>query len=183
MTALPAFDDEPLNRHRWITTYDHQRSYILPTTVDTNIPPAGSLGGFGAHDWARGHLVELHQRLGGTPVSLHYQELDSGNPVRNPVGQEVTVTLRDERGDVVTVVSRTENWPFGPRGDHWELAVDGVRPRGGLHTYPPTLPYLAFLVYLHLGRRLGPAPHDALPAPLARFLPPTRTDPALGGRP
>jgi hypothetical protein len=150
---------------RWITPYDACRSYLLPDNVKTNIPRRGYPGSYGAHDWARGHLVELHQRLGGTALSLHYRELLTRHPhddpqrVPNhlPVGNEVTVRLRDHDDQLVTVVTREEWAPYGPRGDQWQATVNGEIPGAldeprlrGVHTYPPTLPYLAFLVEMHL---------------------------------
>ena len=175
MTVHPAADDGQLHRFRWITTHDASRCYTLPDTVEANIP---RVGGLGAHDWARGHLVELHQRLGGTPLSVHYRELDV-----LPVGIEVTATLRGREGKTVTVVSRAESHPYGPRGDRWELTVDGIRPPGGSHSRPPTLPYMAFLVYLHIGR-LGRTPQENLPAPVSRFaVTPSPGAVVVGGRP
>jgi hypothetical protein len=152
-------------RPRWITPYDFSRSYVLPEDVETNIPRRGSLGGFGAHDWARGHLVELYQRLGGTPLSLHHRELLTRHPLDDPdttpehlpVGNEVTARLRDPDGHLVTVVSRGEWAPYGPRGDFWQLTVNDEIPTDaddpalhGVHAYPPSLPFLAHLVALHL---------------------------------
>lgn len=163
----PATVRWPATRPRWITPYDASRSYLLPEDVETNIPRRGYLGSYGAHDWARGHLVELLQRLGGVPLSLHYRELLTRHPHEDPelvpghlpVGIEVTVCLRDGDGWLVTVVSRVEWGPFGPRGDYWQVTVNGEIPTDGddpglhgVHAYPPTLAFLAFLVQLHLRR-------------------------------
>ncbi|MGW4527825.1 hypothetical protein [Amycolatopsis sp. NPDC004378] len=161
----PATAVWPTARPRWITPYDASRSYLLPKEVETNIPRRGYPGGYGAHDWARGHLVELYWTLGGAPLSLHYRELlarrpheDDTVPEHLPVGCEVTARLRADDGQVITVVSRTESAPYGPRGDYWQLTVDGEIPvdddarLGGVHTYPPSLPFLAVLVRLHLRR-------------------------------
>lgn len=67
--------------------------------------------------------------------------------------------LRDRTGQTITVVSRCESAPFGPRGDYWQITVNDDIPAGdddpalgGVHAYPPSLPYLAFLVQLHLHR-------------------------------
>lgn len=156
----------PTTRPRWITPYDASRCYLLPATVECNIPRRGTPGECGAWDWARGHLVELHRRLGGTPLGLHYRDLVARHPhdpadvaPHLPVGVEVAARLctRDDR--LVTVVSRAEHAPYGPRGDYWQVTVDGEIPTDaddpalhGVHRYPPTLPFLAFLVDLHLQR-------------------------------
>lgn len=150
-------------RPRWITPYDASRSYVLREEVETNIPRRGHPGSYGAHNWARGHLVELYIFLGGTPLSVHYRELlargpheDHTVPEHLPVGCEVTARLRTDDGQVLTVVSRAESAPYGPRGDYWQLTVDGEIPidddprLSGVGTYPPSLPFLAVLVRLHL---------------------------------
>lgn len=157
----------PAPRARWITPYDASRCYLLPDEVETNIPRRGYLGSYGAHEWARGHLVELLWRLGGVPLSLHYRELATRQPHEDPelvpehlfVGLEVTARLRDRDGQLITVVSRKEQAPYGPRGDYWQVTVNGEIPTyaddphvHGVHAYPPSLPYLAFLVQLHLRR-------------------------------
>lgn len=154
-------------RPRWITPYDASRSYVLPDDVGTNIPSRGYVGSLGAHDWARGHLVELCQRLSGAPVSVHYRELltchphedPDTTPAHLPVGNEVTAVLRDHDGQLVTVVTRDESAPYGPRGDYWQVTVNGEIPTDaddpalrGVHAYPPSLPFLAHLVALHLRR-------------------------------
>lgn len=154
-------------RPRWITPYDASRSYVLYDDVECNIPRWGALGEYGAWDWARGHLVELHRRLGGTAVSLHYRELLTRHPHQDPdttpahlpVGNEVTAVLRDRAGELVTVVTRAESAPYGPRGDFWQVEVNGEIPDDaddpalrGVHTYHPSLPYLAYLVAVHLDR-------------------------------
>lgn len=124
---------------------DYRRCYVLPETVETNIPRWGSLGEFGSFDYARGVLVELTCHLPATPVALHYRELAT-TPARLPVGIEITATVGDSLGELITVVVRRENAPHGPRGDHWELAVDGVVPADGVASHPPSLPWMARLV-------------------------------------
>jgi hypothetical protein len=156
----------PSTRPRWITPHDASRCYVLYDDVECNIPRWGSLGEYGAWDWARGLVVELHRRLGGTPVSLHYHELltrypldDRGTRAHLPVGIEVTAILRDRDGQDVTVVSRRETAPYGPRGEHWHITVNGEIPEdaddpalSGRHTRAPSLPFLALLVQTHLHR-------------------------------
>lgn len=154
----------PAPRFCWVTPYDWSRSYLLPEQVATNIPRSGSLGGYGAHNWARGHLIELCRRLGGTPISVYYLEMLTRHPSEDPkrvpahlpVGGEVTASLRDSNGQLITVVSRVEGAEHGPRGDYWEVAVNGEIPAdedprlSGQSAYPPSLPFLAFLVQQHL---------------------------------
>ncbi|WP_370973911.1 hypothetical protein [Amycolatopsis sp. cg9] len=164
-----ATDIRPAGTHR-LTPHDACRSYVLRDEVETNVPRRGHLGSLGVHNWARGHLVELYIALGGTPLSLHYRELlargpheDDTVPEHLPVGCEVTARLRTDDGQVITVVSRTESAPYGPRGDHWQLTVDGEIPvdddprLDGVGTHPPSLPFLGVLVRLHLRRIAAPA--------------------------
>ncbi|RAS59506.1 hypothetical protein C8D87_114118 [Lentzea atacamensis] len=158
---------QPVRYLRWITPYDFSRSYLLPDAVETNVP-RGCLGECGVYNWARGHLVELHRRLGGVPLSVHLHELlvrpahDPalvGERVLEGMGSMVTVRLRDPDGQEITVVSRAESAPYGPRGDYWQVTVNGEIPAGaddpgfnGVHKHPPSLPFLALLVDLHLRR-------------------------------
>ncbi|MEU7477061.1 hypothetical protein AB0A63_13825 [Lentzea sp. NPDC042327] len=156
---------------RWITPYDACRSYLLPDTVETNIGHRGHGADCGAHNWARGLLVELHRLLGGVPLSTHYSELttrhpddhDAG-PAALPIGFEVTARLARRNNEVVEVVSRIENAPHGPRGDHWQVTVNGEIPADddprlhGVHRYPPSLPLLALIVHHHLRGQSAQSP-------------------------
>lgn len=134
---------------RMVSMADYRRCYVLFDEVESNIPRWGTEGEFGAWDYARGVLVEVSRRVRGTPVALHYRELDT--PVaRNPIGVEVTAIVRAGDGELVTVVSRHESAPFGARGDQWQLTVNGVIPAAGIAASPPSLPWMANLVWLHL---------------------------------
>ncbi|WP_406690339.1 hypothetical protein REH65_31210 [Saccharopolyspora sp. ID03-671] len=135
----------PSDSPRMFGLHDYRRSYVLPTEVESNIPRTGSDGEFGSWNYARGVLVEVSSRLRAVPLSLHYIELET--PKRLPMGIEVTAVVEDHTRRRVTVVSRCENAPYGPRGDFWQLTVDGAVPDGGRHSYPPSLPWLAFLVH------------------------------------
>jgi len=153
-------------RPRWITPHDASRCYLLYTEIDCNIPRRGRLGEPGAWNWSRGLLVELHQRLGGTAVALQYRELltrhphdPPDTPPHLPAGIEVTAHLHDRDNHDITVTTRIENAPHGPRGDYWQLTVNGDIPTdihdpafNGVHAYAPTLPFLALLVERHLRR-------------------------------
>lgn len=145
MTIRLASPSEP---PRMFGPHDYLRSYVLPDEVASNIPRRGSVGEFGAWNHARGVLVEVSRRLRATPLSLHYLELET--PDRLPVGTDVTAVVEDHTRQRLSVVSRRESAPYGPRGDYWQLSVDGVVPDGGTHRHPPSLPWLAHLVHLAL---------------------------------
>ncbi|GAA2798964.1 hypothetical protein [Saccharopolyspora taberi] len=134
---------------RMFGLHDYRRSYVLPTEVDTNILRTGSAGEFGSWNHARGVLVEVSRCLRAMPVALNYRELETG-PARLPVGIEVTAIARDDAGALVTVISRQESAPYGPRGDYWQLTVNGVVPEDGISSSPPSLPWMANLVRLAL---------------------------------
>jgi hypothetical protein len=55
-----------------INAYDNARSSILPDHVCSNIPLRGSEGMLGAHNSARGLLVEICRHTGAVPLCLHY---------------------------------------------------------------------------------------------------------------
>jgi hypothetical protein len=48
--------------------HDWSRSYVLPADVEANIPLRGSVGMLGAHNAARGILVETCRRTGARPA-------------------------------------------------------------------------------------------------------------------
>jgi hypothetical protein len=82
---------------------------------------------------------------------VHYRERET--PVtRNPIGAEVTAVLRDRGDQVITVISTYEHAPYGDRGDHWQVTVNSVIPEDGVAEYPPSSPWLAHVVYLHLNQ-------------------------------
>ncbi|MBW0109976.1 hypothetical protein I4I84_14720 [Pseudonocardia sp. KRD-182] len=61
---------------RCFTGHDWCRSYVLPDWVVTAIPRTGSVGMLGAHNAARGLLVEICRHAGAIPVALVYGETD-----------------------------------------------------------------------------------------------------------
>ncbi|GGM67705.1 hypothetical protein GCM10012275_42860 [Longimycelium tulufanense] len=145
---------------RMFSLDDYRRCYVLYEDVRCNIPRWGSLGEPGAWNWARGLLVELVRRRGGTPLALHYRELETSGPLRLPAGLEVTAEFRDADGMRVTVTSHREG-VFAVGGEFWRLTVDDQTPDEGTGTYPPSLPVIAYLVHQHLNRRRQPGPvHD-----------------------
>lgn len=117
--------------------HDYCRSYVLPSEVDTNIPRAGGAGEFGSWNYACGVLVEVSRRLPAAPLSLHYRELET--PGHLPMGIEVTAVVDDTRRRI-SVVSRLETAPCGPRGDYWELSVDDAVPDDGRHSHAQSMP-------------------------------------------
>jgi hypothetical protein len=59
------------------TTYHWSRSYLLPDHVLSNIPRRGNVGMLGAHNVARGLLVEICRHLPHSiPVALTYRECE-----------------------------------------------------------------------------------------------------------
>ncbi|MBQ0926622.1 hypothetical protein [Saccharopolyspora endophytica] len=136
MTILLA---APSESPRMFGLHDYCRSYVLPSEVDTNIPRTGGAGEFGSWNYACGVLVEVSRRLRAAPLSLHYRELET--PGHLPMGIEVTAVVDDTRRRI-SVVSRLETVPCGPRGDYWELSVDDAVPDDGRHSHAQSLPWL-----------------------------------------
>jgi len=58
----------------YFTPYGWSRSYLLPAAAASNIELRGSVGMLGAHDAARGLLVEICRHTGAHPAGLHYEE-------------------------------------------------------------------------------------------------------------
>ncbi|UJW32534.1 hypothetical protein L3Q67_01725 [Saccharothrix sp. AJ9571] len=141
-----------MSPYRWLTPHDWNRSYLLPDTVDSNIPRRGGLGEPGAWNVARGLLVELCRALAATPISLRYQELETRRS-RAPIGIRVTAAaLRDHRR--VTAIYRRENAPYSTRGDYWLLTVNGLLDPDGEGVHPPSLPRIATIARRTLDREL-----------------------------
>ena len=61
------------------TPYDWSRSYLLPADVASNIELRGSVGMVGAHNAARGLLVETCRHTGAHPTGLRYAETVLGD--------------------------------------------------------------------------------------------------------
>jgi hypothetical protein len=57
-----------------VDPWDWSRSYLLPENVRSNIPLRGSVGSLGAHNAARGLVVEICHATAAVPVALHYTE-------------------------------------------------------------------------------------------------------------
>lgn len=120
------------------TRYDWCRSYVLPAEVTASTPLSGSVGMFGAHNAARGLLVEICRYTGAAPVALDYRgtELSDGDIV-----VEVTATTRRPDGTtlVVATASRARRRPPDRVGD-WTLTIDGLRQVEQDRVWPPSPP-------------------------------------------
>ncbi|MCX6466495.1 MAG: hypothetical protein NTW05_23340 [Pseudonocardiales bacterium] len=138
------------------TRYDWCRSYVLPVDVTATIPLVGSVGMYGAHNAARGLLVEICRHTGAAPVALGYREtvLADGDIVI-----DVTATARRSDGTTLEVAtaSRARRDPPDCVGD-WTLTVDGVRQVEQDRVWPPSPPMQGHMVAC-LARR--PAATDA----------------------
>lgn len=106
------------------TRYDWCRSYVLSTHVRTAIPRTGSVGMLGAHNAARGLLVEFAD----TPVRPgSYWTTARPRSRIGDVAVEVTATARHPDGAhlVVATTALTRRRPPDRVGD-WTLRIDGV---------------------------------------------------------
>ncbi len=119
------------------TWYDWCRSYVLPADVTATIPLTGSVGMFGAHNAARGLLVEVCRHTVAAPVALDYCETELAD---GDILVDVTVTARRPDGTtlVVATVSRARRRPPDRTGD-WTLTIDGVRHVEEDRVWPPSL--------------------------------------------
>ncbi|MBW0115667.1 hypothetical protein [Pseudonocardia abyssalis] len=138
------------------TRYDWCRSYVLPAHVLTTIPRTGSVGMLGAHNAARGLLVEICRHADATPVALDYREtvLPDGD-----IAIAVTATARHADGTplVVATTARARRCPPDRVGD-WTLRIDGVHQVEQDRTWPPSPPMQG-----HMVARLAQRP----PAPIS----------------
>lgn len=129
---------------RYFTHHDWSRSYVLPDHVTTTIPHGGSVGMLGAHNAARGLLVEICRHTGSAPVALDYGEtvLDGGDIVL-----DVTVTARRPDGTmlVVATVTRARYRPPDRVGD-WALVINGVAQVEQDRVWPPSPPMQGHMV-------------------------------------
>ena len=157
-----------------IEPWDWSRSYLLPDTVQTNIPRRGFVGSCGAHNAARGLLVEICRATGAAPVALDYTDVE----VRDEIGdqqrcgrkRELTgpCGVRDERvvivvvtataalpavrpgGDLLVVTTRRRQHRWDDRDDDWTIALNGTVLDAEARRYPPSPPFQGLLVAWHL---------------------------------
>ncbi|MHA6783199.1 hypothetical protein ACVGOW_19695 [Pseudonocardia saturnea] len=137
---------------------DWCRSYVLPVHVTTTIPLTGSVGMLGAHNAARGLLVEICRHTGAAPVALHYREtvLPDGD-----ITVDITATARhpDATPLVVATTTRARRCPPDRVGD-WTLRIDGVHQVEEDRVWPPSPPMQGHMVAC-LARRPPPPISDA----------------------
>lgn len=129
----------------WFTPYDWSRSYLLPDHVTSSIPLRGSIGMLGAHNQARGLLVETCRYLADAiPVALHYREtVEEGGDIV----VSITVTVRRSTGLLLTVDTRTRHRQHADEcaGD-WTLCIDDVPHPAENRARPPSPPVQGYLV-------------------------------------
>jgi hypothetical protein len=143
----------PIDR---IDPWDFNRCYVLPAGVLTNnIPPHRTPGSLGAHEAARGLLVEVCRHTGARPNAVFH----TAEEVREPHTWGTTIvqtiialaTLRDGTG--LCVASRHRQHRHIDRDDDWTMRLDDVVLHAEARRYPPSPPYQGRLVAWHLGRR------------------------------
>ncbi|WP_372667957.1 hypothetical protein [Amycolatopsis kentuckyensis] len=138
----------------WFTPYDWSRSYLLPESVTCNIPRRGGVGGYGAHDVARGVLVELCRALPATPVSLLYDEpVQRRDWTRTAI--RITAHARCTDGRDVRVIYRSERTDTEPWAEFWSIAVNGFIPATGHDVARPSPPWIAHTAAQTLRAELG----------------------------
>lgn len=128
------------------TPYDGSRGYRLPADVHSNIPLHGSIGILGAHNAARGLLVETCRHTGAHPTGLHYAEtvLDGGATIV----VDVTATAHLPTGEPLTVHTRTRHRRHDDARDgDWSISVDGVACSGANRRRPPSWPMQGCIVH------------------------------------
>lgn len=114
-----------------------QGDYVLPHTVQTNIPRQHYHGAPGLWAYARGVLVETCYALPWTPIAL-FVRVHADDSTDGTTAVALTMIARDEDNEVVTVVWRQEygttDTPCshqpnsGRTGTAWQLTIDGTVP-------------------------------------------------------
>ncbi|WP_103382123.1 hypothetical protein [Pseudonocardia dioxanivorans] len=173
---------DPTGKINAFDQFDYRRSYMLPTHVVANIPRDRSHPyGYGAHEYARGLLVEAARFLDAHPVGLHYRDHEQACadrpqmcpyiepcPTHRCVLAEVDLALTLPAGDRVQVgVSWWNSW-YDASGRHqgWRLAIDGVPVPDEDRTNAPSALYTGALLRRQLhrrGRLTAPARPAAVP--------------------
>ena len=117
------------------TRYDWSRSYVLPDHVTTTIPRGGSVGMLGAHNAARGLLVEICRHTGAAPVALDYRETPAPAPPRRP----------DATMLGVATTTRARRHPPDRVGD-WTMTINGRAQVELDRVWPPSPPMQGLMV-------------------------------------
>ena len=138
---------------------DWSRSYLLPGGVATNIPRRGP--GPGAHDHARGLLVELVLRLGATPVSLHYSETAQPRWAYDYSRTAVTAVLDAPGHGPVRVTTFARYWRVATVPETWEIFLNGRHLADEDRRHPPSQRYTAFIVARALSETTTPRTAEA----------------------
>jgi len=145
---------------RCFTHHDWSRSYVLPDHVITTIPRTGSVDMLGAHNAARGLLVETCAYTGASPVALDYREtLLTRDGAHADILLEFTATARRPDGTTLSVSTATlvRRYPPDRVGD-WTLTTDGVAQVEQDRVIPPSPPMQGYMAAC-LARR-APTPTE-----------------------
>ncbi|WP_433295916.1 hypothetical protein ACQPZQ_14600 [Pseudonocardia sp. CA-142604] len=108
-----------MGRHH-ISVEDEARSWILPHGVRANIPLRGSHGMLGAHNAARGLLVEICRHTGAVPLCLHYHEAAHR---RGTLTIVAVLAWGDDRFLLVSTRTFTDWRKTGD--DRWSICING----------------------------------------------------------
>ncbi|QJY47922.1 hypothetical protein [Pseudonocardia broussonetiae] len=139
------------------TLYDWSRSYVLPAEVRSNIPLRGSVGMLGAHNTARGLLVETCRHTGAHPTGLHYAETVLGD--RAIVVVDITATAHLPTGDPLTVHTRTRHHRHDDARDgDWSISIDDISHPGRDRARPPSPPMQGWIVHRLLRQHTSARP-------------------------
>ena len=138
---------------------DYQRCYILPPQSETTLLRHYRLGDYGAHEHARGVLVELLIWLEATAVSLGCADSQDGDLF------VVTAVVDSPAFGRVHVETRRFSRLYGPvADDSWAISVDGQRLHAEDRRRPPSPRYTGMIVRRAL--RDGVVTRPAAPAPV-----------------
>jgi hypothetical protein len=128
------------------TPYDWSRSYLLHADVHSNIPQRGSIGMLGAHNAARGLLVETCRHTGAHPTALHYTETVPDDGALIVI--DVTVTVHLLIGEALTVHTRTRHRRHdNAREGDWSISLNGVAYPDEDRRRPPSPPMQGWIVH------------------------------------
>ncbi|MCF7547331.1 hypothetical protein [Pseudonocardia sp. WMMC193] len=152
---------DPTGKINSFDRFDYMRSYVLPDTVETNIPRDRSRpGGYGAHEYARGLLVETAIRLQARPERLRYSDHEWScterwdicpQPRSCDAGPISLCSVTLDLAIPFTTVRVAVSW-FRTAHDHhmgWRLAIDGEPIGEENRTYSPSPRYTGALVAWH----------------------------------
>ncbi|MDN5932476.1 MAG: hypothetical protein L0I24_15655 [Pseudonocardia sp.] len=128
------------------TPYDWSRSFLLFADVASNIELRGSVGMFGAHNAARGLLVEICRHTGARPTGLHFVETVLGDGAIIVVDVTATAHLPNGEALCVRTCTRHRRHEDARNGD-WSVSVDGVAYPGEDRRRSPSPPMQGWIVH------------------------------------